>query len=106
MIHSIKCVNPFFEDVLAGKKTFEVRKNDRRYKVGDLLLLHEYNPEREIYMKRRCLVEVTYMIKGSSLYGIRIGYAILGIRNFEYDTNRLDIEEFNKINVSTQKDES
>jgi len=106
MIHSIKCVNPFFEDVLAGKKTFEVRKNDRRYKVGDLLLLHEYNPEREIYMKRRCLVEVTYMIKGSSLYGIRKGYAILGIRNFEYDPNRLDIEEFNKINVSTQKDES
>jgi hypothetical protein len=47
--------------VLSGKKTFEIRKNDRRFQVNDLLLLQEYNPEAEEYTGRELLVEVTYI---------------------------------------------
>lgn len=35
MIHQLKCDSKFFEDVASGKKTFEVRKNDRDFFVGD-----------------------------------------------------------------------
>lgn len=43
MIHQLKQASFYFEDVISGKKTFEVRKNDRDFKVGDLLALNELN---------------------------------------------------------------
>jgi hypothetical protein len=51
----------FFEAVLSGKKTFEIRKNDRDYRVNDLLLLQEYDPKTQEYTGREVLVQVTYM---------------------------------------------
>lgn len=85
MIHKVKCINPYFEDVLAGRKSFEIRKNDRNYKVGDLMILWEYNPEREMFMNRHCLVEIVYVFEGVKYgkYGLHKGYVILGIKNFE-----------------------
>ena len=85
MLHKVKCINPFFEDVLAGRKTFEVRRNDRKYKVGDLILLWEYNPDREMFLDRHCLVEVIYVYKEERYrrIGLRRGYVVLGIKNFE-----------------------
>lgn len=44
MIHQLKCDSKFFEDVASGKKTFEVRKNDRDFFVGDFLALNELTP--------------------------------------------------------------
>lgn len=43
MTHELKTVQPFFNDVMSGKKNFEVRKNDRDYKVGDYLKLKEWD---------------------------------------------------------------
>ena len=34
MQHELKTVQPFFDDVLTGKKKFEVRKNDRCFDAG------------------------------------------------------------------------
>jgi len=42
MIHELKTWPEYFEEILTGKKTFEVRKNDRDYKVGDTLILKEF----------------------------------------------------------------
>ena len=36
MIHQIKLVQPYVDAVYKGFKTFEVRKNDRHYRIGDL----------------------------------------------------------------------
>ena len=44
MIHQLKTEHNFFEDVISGKKTFEVRKNDRDFMVGDFLALKELTP--------------------------------------------------------------
>lgn len=43
--HNIKCLTQFFERIRSGQKTFEIRKNDRDYQVGDSLNIMEYNPE-------------------------------------------------------------
>jgi ASC-1-like (ASCH) protein len=42
--HCLKTWPEYFELVLAGIKTFELRKNDREFKLGDTLLLQEFDP--------------------------------------------------------------
>lgn len=61
--HLLKTWPPYFKAVLEGEKTFEIRKNDRDYGVGDELLLREWDPDTETYSGREVLVEVTYMSK-------------------------------------------
>ena len=44
-IHELKILPEYFKAQKAGKKNFEIRKNDRDYKVGDKLVLKEYDPK-------------------------------------------------------------
>lgn len=44
MIHQLKCEAKYFEELCFGTKTFEVRKNDRDFHVGDYLALNELTP--------------------------------------------------------------
>lgn len=78
MIHELKEHPEFFEDVISGKKTFEVRKADRDFKVGDLLALNEYNPDAKKYTNRCCLVYVDYILDDSNY--CKDGYVILNIK--------------------------
>lgn len=41
--HVLKVVAPYFDALLDGSKTFEVRRNDRGFQRGDRLLLWEYD---------------------------------------------------------------
>ena len=41
--HVLKIESQHFEPLKAGLKTAELRPNDRDYKVGDWLILHEYH---------------------------------------------------------------
>ena len=41
-IHELKLDTRYFEDVKSGLKNFEIRKNDRDFKVGDILKLKKY----------------------------------------------------------------
>ena len=49
MTHALKTEPPFFKHVVEGSKSFEIRKNDRLFKVGDKILLQEYIPEANKY---------------------------------------------------------
>ncbi|MGA9607044.1 MAG: DUF3850 domain-containing protein [Rouxiella badensis] len=40
--HELKIKPEHFDPVFSGKKTAELRKNDRDYKAGDLLKLREF----------------------------------------------------------------
>lgn len=42
MIHALKTLPEYFEAVWENKKTFELRKNDRDFKVGDYLAFNEW----------------------------------------------------------------
>lgn len=66
MIHQLKTESQFFEASADGKKNFEVRKNDRDFKVGDLLALNEveWNEKTKVleYTGRCSMVLVTYVL--------------------------------------------
>jgi hypothetical protein len=51
----------FFEPVLSGVKTFEVRLNDRDYHAGDQLVLGEFDPRMQAYTGRSRRYLVTYV---------------------------------------------
>ena len=42
IIHKLKLNSDYYSDSASGVKTFEVRKNDRNFKVGDILELREW----------------------------------------------------------------
>lgn len=62
-IHELKITPSFFEDVVYDRKKFEVRKNDRGYKIGDYLCLREYDTEYQVYTGREVVVKVIYMLE-------------------------------------------
>lgn len=61
-MHILKCIDPYYSDVVSGKKTFEIRKNDRDYKVGDILILKQYNSKHNIYTGKEVWCKVIYMV--------------------------------------------
>ena len=44
MIHELKTIEPFFSDLRAGRKPFEIRRDDRDFKVYDFLCLQKFTP--------------------------------------------------------------
>lgn len=56
--HSLKILPCFFEAVLSGQKTFEIRLNDRDYRAFDTVTLLEYSatlgPGEQGYTGRAC----------------------------------------------------
>lgn len=62
MIHALKIKSEYFEAVISGEKLFEVRVNDRNYKVGDLLGLNEINKDDEC-TDRSCMVYIDYILE-------------------------------------------
>lgn len=75
-VHQIRCAAMFFEDKLKGIKPFELRKNDRNYKVGDILEETEFSDGRNT--GRMVREEVTYILEDYT--GLEEGYCILGTR--------------------------
>ena len=58
-----KIHHPFFDDILQGKKSFELRLADWNCKVGDILVLREWDSKHEVYTGRVIEKEVTYVLK-------------------------------------------
>lgn len=76
-IHELKISPIYFWDVYNGKKMFELRKDDRDYKVGDLITLREY--ENGQYTGREIKnIPIVYILRDVPEYGLKEGYCILG----------------------------
>ena len=72
--HELKILPKYFEEVSSGRKTFEIRKNDRDFKVGDVFVLREY--ENGKYTGRYFINSIWYLLKDCSEYGLQDGYCI------------------------------
>ncbi|MBI9069695.1 MAG: DUF3850 domain-containing protein [Salinivirgaceae bacterium] len=80
MTHKLKIYPEYFVEVLLGTKPFEVRKNDRDFKIGDTLHLLEYCPDKKEFTGDSCARTVSYVLKGGS-FGVEKSYVILGLQN-------------------------
>lgn len=75
--HRLKIWPCFFDDVASGRKPFELRYNDRDFKVGDELLLQEW--ESGVYSGRETRKRVTYVLQDVQRFGLHHDAAILGL---------------------------
>ncbi len=78
-VHDVKLGATFFDDVKTGRKTFELRKNDRGYKEGDTIVLHEY--KNGATTGRTITKKIVYMLEDFT--GLEDGYCILGLGEVE-----------------------
>jgi ASC-1-like (ASCH) protein len=77
VVYLLKTQPEYFNAVRAGEKTFELRKDDRGYKVGDELHLQELKENGDT--TGRCIaVEVTYILRGP-IFGLMAGWVIMGV---------------------------
>ena len=79
--HELKILPQDFQSVWNGTKTFELRKDDRDYQRGDILVLREWDGEK--YTGSAICVKVTYILQNAEKYGLKDGYVIMGIRHLE-----------------------
>ena len=86
--HELKIHSIYFEAVKAGTKTFELRRNDRNYQVGDQLILQEWEASTEQYSGDELYMEVTYILEGG--FGLKKGYCVLSIKPMDEDAHRDD----------------
>lgn len=78
-VHELKIVPEYFRAVKEGKKKFEIRKNDRNFKVGEYIDLREYSGDKGYTGNRLCL-KIVYMIESDWFpQGLKDGYCVLGI---------------------------
>lgn len=93
VVHDLKCHPKPFEDLLSGNKTFEFRKNDRNFNVGDILILQEWDPETEDhYTGRNVRRRIKHIL--SEGYGLPEGFCILSLAD---DHEQLNEEQFSEI---------
>jgi len=57
----------FFEKILKGEKTFELRLADFRCRSGDILVLKEWNSKTKKYTGRLLEKKVIYVLKTKNL---------------------------------------
>lgn len=80
-VHEIKLASSYYDDVTSGRKRFELRKNDRGYRVGDRLRLLEFANGK--FTGRTIDADITYLLKDYT--GLMDGYCILGIAVIDYN---------------------
>ena len=62
MLHEIKIQESYYEAVLSGDKTFEIRYNDRGYQKGDMVRLTPvYQSGTRMPGRKAIEAEVTYV---------------------------------------------
>ena len=75
--HELKTVQPHFDHVRSGAKRAEIRRDDRGFAAGDVLVLKEYDPATDSYSGREVEVRVPPVYAG--LEGLAAGFVILSI---------------------------
>lgn len=77
-VHEIKVWPEYFDVIETGRKNFEVRKNDRDYKEGHVVLLHEYDNKKGEYSGKILAFEIGYVLQGGQ-FGIPDNYCVFSL---------------------------
>jgi hypothetical protein len=75
--HQLKILPAYFADVYHGLKTFEIRKDDRGFCIGDLLVLNEYDQFTNQPTGRSLTQRIRYIIRDPAF--CKEGFCIMSI---------------------------
>lgn len=75
--HELKTWPKYFAAVRSGQKRFEIRRNDREFKVGDILVLREFDPEDDAYTGQAEERQITFLLSEED-YGVIHGFVAIG----------------------------
>lgn len=78
-VHELKCWPDVFQAMWDGLKTFEYRKDDRGYKVGDVIRNREHSASSGEYTGRELRLLITYKLSEGH-FGVPTGYCVLSVR--------------------------
>lgn len=84
--HVLKTWPIYFDAVMDGSKTFEVRRADRDFQVGDVLLLQRWDMDLGDYTRdgsghpATVSMRVSYILDGGQ-FGIAAGFVVMGVQN-------------------------
>lgn len=82
-IHYLKIKEEYYQAIKDGLKTFELRRNDRNYHVGDLIIFKRIVYSRgEVLTKGSEMLDIykiDYILKNVPEYGLDNDYCILSI---------------------------
>jgi hypothetical protein len=76
--YSLKAWPGYFRAIADGTKTFEARKDDRDFQVGDTLRIQEWKPMTEEYTGAEVIRRVSYILKGPQ-FGIEAGWCVMAL---------------------------
>ena len=76
MIHHLKSWPVPYFDVSAGRRLVEVRRHDRPFAVGDVLVLEEWDPSTNDFTGAHTVRLITHLCFG---FGVEGGYVALSI---------------------------
>jgi hypothetical protein len=73
-VHELKILPKYF----VREKNFELRKNDRNFQVGDIVVLREWSQDVG-YSGDYTIHVIRYILTDAKEYGLEDGYCILGL---------------------------
>lgn len=77
-VHTLKLLKEYYEESYSGRKTFEIRHDDRNYHLGDILELREFDIVTLQYTGRQHYMQITYILNSTKY--LREGYVCLGLK--------------------------
>ena len=78
--HHLKCETEYYQAIERKEKMFEVRKNDRNFKIGDMIYLKEtMKITAEETGREQGPFEITFIIHGG-IFGIHKDYCVMQLQ--------------------------
>lgn len=78
MLHALKTEIGYFQEIVSGIKTFEVRKFDRPFQAGDDIVLQEWDKNTKAYSGEEWHGTITHILDNERF--CKKGYCILSIK--------------------------
>jgi ribosomal protein S17 len=88
--HFLKTINPYFCQVWDLNKKFEFRKNDRNFKIGDIVYLQEYYPLNKYFSGNEIKIKITSLLK--DFEGIDKDYCVFSFSVIERILMNVDLQ--------------
>lgn len=87
--HKVKILLEYANAILEGRKSFEIRKNDRNYKEGDLIIFDVIEKDEKGNIKKipnhlltKRTYQITYILESKDFpEGIPSEYCVFSIKN-------------------------